>query len=230
MIGGLQRIGPVGMNNLDSKRRERLPQVVIVACSFCLPATVLLVGCSSNNATGSPASRTMETAPAEPLVGQTSFLGGDLLPELAVVGNDVCLPPKTPAGYSYWRWPGQQVPWQIQEQIKPGTWLPMPQTGEMGFQPGVNIHLRFSNHSPVRLVFRIEGFRSTLGNFAIQPSQLSLDPGQSAEVEPMNSSIGDSSVGTIVTLILKIAGNTEQKVITLQTLSAAGDSKPDHPD
>ena len=90
--------------------------------------------------------------------------------------------------------------------------------------PPMMIHLRFTNQSPDRLVVLIDDFSSPLGNFAVRPEKLTLDPGQSLETEPMSSRLGDSLAETEATLVLRVGGQAEKKVIVLRAV--ATESKP----
>jgi hypothetical protein len=88
-----------------------------------------------------------------------------------------------------------------------------------GTQPPVLIHLKLTNQSREHLDVVIPDFLSPLGNFVIEPEKLSLDPGQSAEVEPMTSRLAGDIAETTVTLTLHIVGHTEKKVLTLRVVA-----------
>jgi hypothetical protein len=66
----------------------------------------------------------------------------------------------------------------------------------------------------------IADFSSPLGNFAVQPESLALDPGQSAETEPMSSQLAGSLAETDATLMLRIGDKTEKKLVILRALPA----------
>jgi hypothetical protein len=81
--------------------------------------------------------------------------------------------------------------------------------------PPVIIHLRFTNNGTAHADLAITDFLSELGNFVVQPEKLALDPGQSAEVEPMTSRLAGEIAQADITLTLSLDGHAEKKVITL---------------
>lgn len=81
------------------------------------------------------------------------------------------------------------------------------------------IHLKITNHGPEKIVVEIADFVSPLGNFAVQPETLALDPGQSLETEPMSSQLAGPLAGVDATLVLRVAGKTEKQVIQLKTVT-----------
>ena len=89
------------------------------------------------------------------------------------------------------------------------------------------IHLQFTNHSPERVVLDIVDFVSPLGNFAVQPEKLTLDPGQAVETEPMSSQLAGSLAEADATLVLHLAGRTEKKVVVLRAVP--GGIPPEEP-
>lgn len=95
-----------------------------------------------------------------------------------------------------------------------------------GSQPPVLIHLKLTNQGsePVNLV--IPDFLSPLGNFVVEPEKLTLEPGQSQEVEPMTSRLAGDVQETTVTLTLHIPGHTEKKVITLRAVPPPAGAAP----
>jgi hypothetical protein len=100
-----------------------------------------------------------------------------------------------------------------------GSEVAHPMMGNRG--PLVMIHLRFTNQGSSRVELYIEDFNSPLGNFAVQPEKLALDPGQSLETEPMSSVLSDSLTETEASLVLRIADKSEKKVIVLRTVPSA---------
>ncbi len=88
-------------------------------------------------------------------------------------------------------------------------------------EPPVMIHLQFTNHGPERAVLYIEDFVSPLGNFAVQPEKLTLEPGQSLETEPMSSRLAGALTETDATLVLYLGGRKEKKVVVIRALPPA---------
>jgi hypothetical protein len=86
--------------------------------------------------------------------------------------------------------------------------------------PPVMIHLLVTNRSQEHLTLAIIDFLSPLGNFVINPERLSLDPGQSVEVEPMTSRLDNALDAADVTLALHLPGRTERKTVTLHAAPA----------
>ncbi|MEI7799045.1 MAG: hypothetical protein WCI28_02530 [Opitutaceae bacterium] len=100
-----------------------------------------------------------------------------------------------------------------------------PSLGSMG--PPVMIHLSFLNHGAEPVVIQILDFISPLGNFAVRPDKLTLAPGQVVAVEPMSTLLDEGLTETVVTLALKINGQTEKKILPLHATapSAPADKK-----
>jgi len=87
--------------------------------------------------------------------------------------------------------------------------------------PPVMIHLRFTNNSATRADLLVADFLSPLGNFVVEPEKLSLEPGQTLEVEPMTSRLVGEISGATVTLALRLAGHGEKKNIVLSVATEA---------
>lgn len=88
--------------------------------------------------------------------------------------------------------------------------------------PPVMIHLRFTNNGTTKADLLIADFLSPLGNFVVEPDKLSLEPGQTLEVEPMTSRLAGEISGAAVTLALRLNGQGEKKIIQLILVPAAG--------
>ncbi len=88
------------------------------------------------------------------------------------------------------------------------------------------IHLKFTNRGSGKVVVDIVDFVSPLGNFAVQPETLALDPGQSLEVEPMSSQLAGPLAGVDATLVLRVAGKAEKQVIQLKAVSPPAPAAP----
>jgi hypothetical protein len=101
------------------------------------------------------------------------------------------------------------------------------QRADAGGAPPVMIHLRFTNQSAAHVDLEIVDFLSPLGNFVIEPGKLSLEPGQSIEVEPMTSRLAGDVSGGEIKLSLRRAGATETQVVTLAVLPEPAVAPPD---
>ena len=85
--------------------------------------------------------------------------------------------------------------------------------------PTVMIHIQLTNKSSDQLIVSATDFSSVLGNFVVLPEKLIIDPGLSAEFEPMTSRLGGDFGEVSVTLTLSVAGRQEKKTITLRSLA-----------
>jgi hypothetical protein len=94
---------------------------------------------------------------------------------------------------------------------------------ESPIQPIV-LWLQLTNTAGHPLSVEIDDFNSDLGNFAVQPEQVALIPGQSVEAEPMISRLGVTSLNIPVTITLRLNGKTETHVLTLQPADSADKS------
>jgi len=81
--------------------------------------------------------------------------------------------------------------------------------------PAVMIHLRFTNHGPGHIDIDVTDFLSELGNFVVQPETLSLDAGQTVEVDPMTSRLAGPVAEASVTLALRANGRVERRTLAL---------------
>jgi hypothetical protein len=90
-----------------------------------------------------------------------------------------------------------------------------PRFGMGGGRP-VMIHLRFTNRTDAKLDLYITDFSSPLGNFAVRPEKLTLEPGQSLETEPMTSQLAASFTEAMATLVLRTGGKNETKAVALK--------------
>ncbi len=95
--------------------------------------------------------------------------------------------------------------------------------GESPIQPIV-MWLELTSTASDPLNVGIIDFDSDLGNFAVQPEQIALPPGQSVEAEPMISRLGVTSLKIPVTVTLQLNGKTETHVLTLQPVDSANQS------
>jgi hypothetical protein len=88
--------------------------------------------------------------------------------------------------------------------------------------PPVVLQLRLTSAAKELLKVEIVEFKSSLGDFAVQPARLALDAGQSAEPDPMISRLGITSAEIPVTVVISINGRTERRVITLRPVPSGG--------
>lgn len=93
----------------------------------------------------------------------------------------------------------------------------------------VMIHLRFTNHGTAAVELHITDFLSPLGNFAVRPEKLALEPGQSREAEPMTSQLAGAFSEVTATLVLRLDGRVEKKSFLLKSLPDPGAQAPKPP-
>jgi len=84
--------------------------------------------------------------------------------------------------------------------------------------PPVIIRLRLTNATSEPQSVEIVELNSILGNFAVQPSPLSVPANGNAEPEAMSSRLGVTSAQIPVTVVLRVNGRTERQVLNVQTL------------
>jgi hypothetical protein len=82
--------------------------------------------------------------------------------------------------------------------------------------PPALLRLSLENAGGATLVVQIRDLNSDLGNFAIRPDTVTLNPGQSVEVEPMQSLLGVDSYSIPVVISLRSGGQTQTKTLTLR--------------
>lgn len=90
----------------------------------------------------------------------------------------------------------------------------------------VMIHLRFTNQGQATVTLRIDDFVSPLGNFAVRPEKLVLEPGQSLETEPMTSQLAGAFSETDVILALRIGDQAERKTFRLKAVAVPKEAEP----
>lgn len=90
----------------------------------------------------------------------------------------------------------------------------------MGGGRPVMIHLRFTNQGTTPVGLHITDFLSPLGNFAVRPEKLTLEPGQSLETEPMTSQLAGAFTEVTATLVLRLDGRAEKKSFPLKAVPA----------
>jgi hypothetical protein len=87
--------------------------------------------------------------------------------------------------------------------------------------PPIVLWLKLTSAASDPLNVEIVDFNSDLGNFAVQPEQVALAPGQSVEPEPMISRLGVTSLEIPVTVTLRLKGKSETHVLTLRPVASA---------
>jgi hypothetical protein len=85
-----------------------------------------------------------------------------------------------------------------------------------GGSPPVAIHLRFTNTGTTAAELQVIDFLSPLGNFVVHPASLTIEPGQSVEVEPMASRLAGEAAAGEITLSLRLDGAKETKTVAVQ--------------
>lgn len=85
-------------------------------------------------------------------------------------------------------------------------------------QPGVQLRLRLTNHRDVPIVVEVVDFNSDLGDFVVQPAQITVQPGESVEADPMVSRLGVGAEEIPLIVKLRIDGRSDQQVLALKTV------------
>jgi hypothetical protein len=98
-----------------------------------------------------------------------------------------------------------------------------------GYGRPVMIHLRFTNQGAATVTLVIDDFVSPLGNFAVRPEKLVLEPGQSLETEPMTSQLAGEFSETNATLVLRVGPKAEKKTFTLHAVTPPAEQPPEAP-
>lgn len=202
--------------SLFSRPRLAAPQFV-----FALPA--LLIGLLVVSACSSPESRRFggRDRPHQPLlVGETKFLG-DTLSARVTLGNLSLNSDGThgdgsgPGGGGGGRRSGGRH--------HGGGMGPPPGGGELGGEginvaargPRLTLRVAFTNHAPQPVEFSVTDVISELGNFAVRPEKLSLQPGETGELDAMNSSYPEIVEELTVEIRLRQNGKTESHSIRI---------------
>ena len=93
-------------------------------------------------------------------------------------------------------------------------------------QPGVQLRLRLTNHRDVPIVVEVVDFNSDLGDFVVQPAQITVQPGESVEADPMVSRLGVGAEEIPLTVKLRIDGRSDQQVLALKTVKEEAPAAP----
>lgn len=86
--------------------------------------------------------------------------------------------------------------------------------------PPVQLRLRLTNHGDASVDIDVLDFNSDLGNFAVQPTKITLSAGQTVEADPMISRLGVPAIEEIpITVRLRVGGKggkTETQIVKLR--------------
>jgi hypothetical protein len=85
--------------------------------------------------------------------------------------------------------------------------------------PPVSIRVQLTNGGAEPVEVQIQELNSYLGNFAVQPSRLTLPPGQRTGPEGMSSRLGVTSMEIPVKLVLALGERTETKTILVRSIA-----------
>jgi len=100
--------------------------------------------------------------------------------------------------------------------------------GESEMPPAL-LRLHLENTGPDTVIVEVRDLDSALGDFAVRPDRLVLEPGKSAEPDPMESLLGLESYALPVTITLRVGGKTETKILTLRVVPPAPAAPPAPP-
>lgn len=95
--------------------------------------------------------------------------------------------------------------------------------------PPALMRLRLENTSQATVVVEIRDLNSDLGNFAVRPDTVTLNPGQTVETDPMQSKLGVDSYNLPVKITLRAGGQTETKTLTLRLVNPDPNTAPPPP-
>ena len=93
-------------------------------------------------------------------------------------------------------------------------------------QAPIVLRLRLTNHGAAPAAIAVIDFDSSLGDFAVQPESITVNPGDAVEAEPMVSRLGVTTTEIPVTVKLRTGDRTEQQVITLHVVPTAAPAPP----
>jgi hypothetical protein len=92
----------------------------------------------------------------------------------------------------------------------------------MGALPTVELRAKFTNNTTSPIEFAVTDFVSPLGNFAVRPERLTLEPQQSGEIDPMPAAYSDSITELTVDVRVRHAGKTESRSLRLRPVDQTG--------
>jgi hypothetical protein len=183
-------------------------------------ALLTFAGCASERPSGPPrsASRDARLAPI-PLAGESTYFEGQIVAKITVG------PQRLPAGARPERRPDSDHGSMDDFHGRPrrgggpsGEFAGRPRGGPGvgGGSPTAAIQLSLTNTGPAPADVWISDFVSVLGNFAVRPEKLTLAPNQTAEVDAMQSRLGDRYTEIEAKLVLRLNGQAETQIMRLQ--------------
>jgi hypothetical protein len=93
-------------------------------------------------------------------------------------------------------------------------------------QAPIQLRLRLTNHGTAPADVAVVDFDSVLGDFVVQPENITVKPGESVEADPMISRLGAPAEELPLTVKLHVSGRTEQQVLTLRAVKDAPPPAP----
>ena len=90
--------------------------------------------------------------------------------------------------------------------------------------PPVRLHLRFTNTTDAPIAVAVPQFDSDLGNFVVQPAQITVPAHATAEADPMTSRLGVPADQVPITMTIRAGDKTEHQVVFLKLKSPPPDS------
>ncbi|MEO6874648.1 MAG: hypothetical protein ABI222_07480 [Opitutaceae bacterium] len=92
--------------------------------------------------------------------------------------------------------------------------------------PAALMRLHIHNMSQATVVVEVREVNSELGNFAVRPSEITLKPGETIEVEPMQSMLGVDTFELPVKISLRAGGVVESQTLILRPVKPATTTPP----
>lgn len=84
--------------------------------------------------------------------------------------------------------------------------------------PPVTLKIAFANRGTEPIEIEVTEVNSDLGNFAVRPPKLTIEPGQSGMLEPMVSQLGVTSDEIPLKLAVRHGGRKEQQVVVVKNI------------
>lgn len=86
--------------------------------------------------------------------------------------------------------------------------------------PPVTLKVAFENRGTEKIEIEVTEVNSDLGNFAVRPPRLTIEPGQSGALEPMVSQLGVTNDEIPLKLVVRYAGKKEEQVVVVKNILA----------